>query len=574
MVAGSKLYVQPKKEKKMKNTRIALIACLFGLLAVACNKDEIDKIRTYSSNCFKVQIAPFADESDSKAYLNYTEALSRIIYESGDKILVNGHEYTLSYEDGEWLARGDEYTGEKFFAAYCDGTLGGWDSAAGPKYTFNINSHRTNSTHNKILLAGTSDNNYVLTLRPACAILRINTGGAGSSWTNVRVGFDGNKIPKQGTINPATQVITPTTYLTGVTQGGGGVVYGDFMAMRYSQQSDAEGNHAEDEDDYWYVAIPIAGDQVSTTLYLGWNNGSEDVQRKTQGEVTLRKGYVYTLGTERQSPFYANGSSKSYFRVSPSLQVRFSAGNLQYTRYEDPGSGEMTGKWRFAEHQYDMIQSGNAGIDYYYEGWIDLFGWGTSGWNSGGGAAYEPYMTSGSFKPGGSNDADLLGTYANADWGVYNGTNIYYGSNPSGLSSWRTLTNDEWNYLLTGRSNAASKYALATVGSSHGLVLLPESWTLPTGCSFTAGTGSGYSTNTYTLEQWDLMETAGAIFLPSAGKRLNKTVSETPGAGYYWSATHYDDNNAYAFKFTSSTAAANTSTLKMYGCAVRLVKNR
>lgn len=561
----------------MKNIRIALIACLFSLLAVACHKDEVDKIRTYSSNCFKVQIAPFADESDSKAYLNYnTETFSRIIYENGDKILVNGHEYTLSYEDGEWLARGEDYTGEKFYAAYCDGTLNGWDSSAAPKYNFNINTHLTSNTHNKIILSGTTDDNYVLTLRPSCAILRINTGGAGASWTNVRVGFDGNRIPKQGTINPATQVITPTTYLTGVTSGGGGVVYGDFMAMRYSRQSDAEGNHAEDEDDYWYVAIPIAGDhdQVTTTLYLGWNSGSGEVQRKTQGEVTLRKGYVYTLGTERQSPFYANGSSKSYFQVSPSLQVRFSAGNLQYTRYEDPGTGEMAGKWRFAEHQYDMMQDNNANIGNYYTGWIDLFGWGTSGWNSGGGAAYEPYAISGTFKPGGSNDADLLGTYANSDWGVYNSANIYYGSNPSGLTSWRTLTNDEWNYLLTGRSNAASKYGLATVGSAKGLVLLPESWTLPSGCSFTAGTGSGYSTNTYTLEQWDLMETAGAIFLPSAGKRLNKAVSETPGAGYYWSATHYDGNNAYAFKFTSSTAAANTSTLKMYGCAVRLVKNR
>ena len=95
----------------MKNIRIALIACLFSLVAVACHKDEVDKIRTYSSNCFKVQIAPFADESNSKAYLNYTETLSRIIYENGDKILVNGHEYTLSYEDGEWLARGEDYTG-------------------------------------------------------------------------------------------------------------------------------------------------------------------------------------------------------------------------------------------------------------------------------------------------------------------------------------------------------------------------------------------------------------------------------------------------------------------------------
>ena len=565
---------------KMKNIRVALLACMVSLFAMSCEKDaEENDSPAFSGNRFKVEIASFRDANNSKAYLNYTDALSRIIYESGDKVQINGRSFTLSYEDGEWYANADNgqpYTGNILYTAYCDGALSGWDSTAsgGPKYNFNINTYLTNNTHNKIILCGTSDGGSAITLQPACAILRLNTGGAGSTWTNVRVGFDGNKIPKQGSINTTNRKITPTTYLTGVSQGGGGVVYGDFLAMRYSQQSSAEGNHASDEADYWYVAIPIAEDQVSTTLYLGWNAGSGEVQHKTQGEVTLRKGYVYTIGTERQSPFYANGSSKSYFRVSPSLQVRFSAGNLQYSRYEDPSSGDMTGRWRFAEHQYDMIQDANENIDYYYEGWIDLFGWGTSGWNSGGGAAYEPYAKTGTFKPGGSNDADLLGTYANADWGVYNGTNIYYGSSVSGISTWRTLTNDEWNYLLTGRNNAASKYALATVGTAQGLILLPESWTLPTGCTFTSGTGSGYSTNTYTLEQWDLMETAGAIFLPAAGRRLNTTVSETPGAGYYWSATHNDANNAYAFKFTSSVAAANTSTLRMYGCAVRLVKNR
>ena len=561
----------------MKNIRIALIACLFSLVAVACHKDEVDKIRTYSSNCFKVQIAPFADESNSKAYLNYTEALSRIIYENGDKILVNGHEYTLSYEDGEWLARGEAYTGEKFYAAYCDGTLNGWDSAAGPKYNFNINTHLTSNTHNKIILSGTTDDNYVLTLRPSCAILRINTGGAGASWTNVRVGFDGNKIPKQGTINPATQVITPTTYLTGVTQGGGGVVYGDFMAMRYSRQSSAEGNHADNEDDYWYVAIPIAGDQVTTTLYLGWNTntGSSDVQHKTQGQVTLRKGYVYTLGTERQSPFNVNGIGNKRFKVSNSQYVRFSAGNLQCIRVEDPETYQRSNKWRFAEHQYDMIQGGNSAIgDGNTNSYIDLFGWGTSGDNTGrtSGIAYESYATSGKF---GFTDvtADLAGT--NADWGVANFRNIYCGSRVSTVN-WRTLTQAEWQYLL----NRAGKCGLATINDIyHGLVLLPdEGWTLPDGCSWNSDMSS-YSNNSYDFETWDKMEMAGAIFLPAAGYRSGTSVSDANTLGVYWSTSNTGASTtpgsvqAYPLTFTTSGANTTTATPRNRGCSVRLVMN-
>ena len=136
----------------MKNIRIALILCVACLMAVGCRKDEVNEIRTYSSDRFKVQIEPFKD-NDSKAYLNYTDGLSRIIYENGDKIQVNGREYTMSYEDGVWLATGSAYTGEKFYAAYCDGTLNTWDSAAGPKYNFNINTYIEGNTHNKIILA-------------------------------------------------------------------------------------------------------------------------------------------------------------------------------------------------------------------------------------------------------------------------------------------------------------------------------------------------------------------------------------------------------------------------------------
>lgn len=554
----------------MKKICIALLASLACLFVVSCERQE-DDATLYSANKFRVEAPQFIDENGQKVYLHYTDMASTLIYEEGDKVYINGHSFTL-VQDGGWCAVSDDgnpISGKRFLVAYADGTVSEFDSTSGT-YHYNLNAYLGSDQHNKIVLGGVAENNddYVITLKPACAILRINSRGAGGSWSNVKVGFDANKIPKNGTVNVSNRNINASEYMNGVERDGGGNITGDFLYMRYSNPS------VTGEGDYWYVAIPISGSSVTTTLYLEWNNGSETIQHKTQGEVTLQKGYVYTLGTERQSPFYANGSSKSYFQVSSSLQVRFSAGNLQYTRYEDPGTGEMSGKWRFSEHQYDMIQDNNSNIGNYYTGWIDLYCWGTSGWNSGGGATYEPYMTSGTFKPGGSNDADLLGDYANADWGVFNSANIYYGSSRSGLTSWRTLTNDEWDYLLTERPSAASKYALATVGTSQGLVLLPESWTLPAGCSFTAGTGSGYSTNSYTLEQWDLMETAGAIFLPSAGKRNGTTVSETPGSGYYWSATHATSMNCNAMKFTSSSVSASVATSRATGCAVRLVKNR
>lgn len=552
----------------MKNIRIALIVCVACLLAVGCRKDEVNQIRTYSSDCFKVRIEPFKD-GNSKAYLNYTDALSRIIYENGDKIQVNGHEYTLSYEDGEWLARGSAYSGEKFYAAYCDGTLNGWDSAGGPKYNFNINDYIESYEHNKIILAGTSDDNYVLTLKPACAILRVYTGNSGSSWTNVRVGFDANTIPATGTIVPATQIITPQTYLEGVSQSGGDVS-GDFLSMRWSKQSSALGNHASSESGYWYVAIPIPGNmnEVSTTLYLGWTNRSGDIEFKTSGQVTLRKGYVYTVGSERQSPFTSDGYSKCSYLVSPDREVLFSAGNLQFQRYRSGSS--YTFKWQFAPHQYSYIGSANSTMPNLE--WRDLMGYGTSCYNG-----KTPNIRTEEYDD--YYNGDLAGT--GYDWGVNNRNTpgIYYGTVLVTGQNWRTLTSAEWSYLIS----RPGKCGLGTVDGNKGLILLPDyadgggDWSLssalPSGSTltFNASTTS-WTANVYTSAEWDDMENAGAIFLPAAGYREGNAVPSAGNLGYYWSASinPSDDYQGMALQIDANNVGA-TGAERIYGCAVRLI---
>lgn len=112
------------------------------------------------------------------------------------------------------------------------------------------------------------------------------------------------------------------------------------------------------------------------------------------------------------------------FSVSATKKVNFSQGNLQYQA--------STKTWRFAENQYDMIGAANSNISSTYNGWIDLFGWGTSGYNN-----KYPYMTSTTNADYGDGNNDIAGT--NYDWGVYNA--ISNGGNAKGL--WRTLTTAE-----------------------------------------------------------------------------------------------------------------------------------
>ena len=254
-----------------------------------------------------------------------------------------------------------------------------------------------------------------------------------------------------------------------------------------------------------------------------------------------------------------NPPVRGKFSVSDSKQIYFSQGNLQYQA--------STGTWRFAEHQYDIIGSDNSNISSSYSGWIDLFGWGTSGWNSGANA-YQPYSTSTDYEdyyPGGSYSNNLTGSYANADWGVYNA--ISNDGNQAG--QWRTLTQSEWNYVISNRTDARYLRGTATVNGVHGLILLPDNWTLPTGVVFTYGE-DGWQ-NTYSASDWSKMEANGAVFLPAAGDRSGADVYGVGSGGNYWSSSAYGSYNAYCLYFGSGRVDTGGSS-RYYGLSVRLVR--
>ena len=205
------------------------------------------------------------------------------------------------------------------------------------------------------------------------------------------------------------------------------------------------------------------------------------------------------------------GSKGGKFTVASGVQVRFSQGNLQFNVSQgthQTADGSQPGTFRFAEHQYDTIGATNKNITVEnYTGWISLFGWGTSGYN---GCSPMTYLPSATYADG--TKTDIAGT--NYDWGVYNA--ISNGGNKPGL--WRTLTREEWVYLSTNRANAEQLYSKAVVAGLPGLIVLPDGWTLPSGLSFTPKSKK-YTDNTYTADQWQTLENAGAIFIPGEGDR-------------------------------------------------------
>lgn len=261
--------------------------------------------------------------------------------------------------------------------------------------------------------------------------------------------------------------------------------------------------------------------------------------------------------------YNGEGNLVGKFSVSENKQICFSKGNLQYQA--------STNTWRFAEHQYDIIGWVNKNISATYSGWIDLFGWGTSGYKQ-----LYPYETSDNNNDYGNIESSNLNLGTNDidktynDWGRYNA--ISNGGNVKKV--WRTLTFEEWIYLCEERPHAESLISVGVVNGVNGCLLLPDGWTLPTELSFIPQ-ADDYSENVYTQEQWTKMERVGAVFLPCAGERWgNYDIRNVNDFGAYWTSSSCgsDYHEAFYFRITPSSSINGVDChSRRAGLAVRLV---
>lgn len=294
----------------------------------------------------------------------------------------------------------------------------------------------------------------------------------------------------------------------------------------------------------FYIVVPAGawGNGFTATVYA--SDDSELAEFSTSNAITFSATSATVMPEKEVVVVYS-------FSVSDTKQVLFAPGNLQYT--------QSTTTWSFAENQYDYIGednlSGNALADK-----IDLFGWSGSDYNNFG------VSTSNTLN-------DYFGSFV--DWG-----SKQIGSDAS--NTWRTLTNDEWEYLLNTRTNASSLKGVAQVNGVNGLVFLPDNWRCPAGVTFKYGfhssDGAEYyaAYQTFTADQWSKLEDAGAVFLPAAGRRYSNWGVYDMQLGKYWSATEYVDpywgnNSAYYLLFSSNNAIMDTDG-RSDGFSVRLVK--
>ncbi len=220
-------------------------------------------------------------------------------------------------------------------------------------------------------------------------------------------------------------------------------------------------------------------------------------------------------------------------------KVYFSQGNLQAT-YNSTTSSYT---WGFAANQYDCIgnAAGNTTIDSQTDGAVvDLFGWSTE---------RTDYGISTSFSNEEGSD-DYSGEFV--DWGKAIGDG----------STWRTLSKDEWQYLINKDNNenirkGKYKSGVTVCSKKNCLVLAPDDFT-------------GEIATSYDAAAWESAKAVGLVCLPAAGQRQGSDLFYVGDACNYWSSTASNESTA-CYVLSSDSSILYFNDFRCYGFSVRLV---
>ena len=324
------------------------------------------------------------------------------------------------------------------------------------------------------------------------------------------------------------------------------------------------------------VFLPAAGRREGTATFNDVGTYGRYWSSKPDGTNTNYAYHVY-FGSGSMGSAYSGSRlygrsvrlvqdlvphTPSFTVSSTGDKVKFSKGNLQAV-FAAAGSSFT---WKFADRQWDYVGeaaantsiNGNGSVS--AAGTVDLFGWSTT--------------------------ATKYGIHNSTDNSDYSGDFVDWGSDSDLIAAlgfgWRTLTNDEWIYLLFTRTTRdGNRYCKATVNGVNGLVIFPDDYSHPSAVTVPASVNTsdaGYGTNSWSGTAWTAMEAAGCVFLPAAGRRIDTSVGYVGVGtddfhGNYWSNMPNGTNDALYWGFSSTSVLYDITNVRCNGRSVRLVKN-
>ena len=492
---------------------------------------------------------------------------------NGSKIVVNPNTGTVDFESGDkiYVGSGGKYVG---FLTHNGTNFSG--NITNPTENQHLQFYFLgNVTPQEPLSAGTTEECSVIISDQTEHLPVISCAASNENYVSGVTDYSAHLLNKCALVK--FNVTTPSNSPICIT-GMKNKVTVDFTQNTMTPSMDGDGVimlPAGDGENVekWAILLPQEaleeGEEGSAYSEDGVYNGT----RPAISTITDNGYYPQGIGLEVDNAVVSDipiGAINGLFSVSDTKQVYFSKGNLQYI-----GSASNP-YWKFAEHQWDYLGTTTGQNSESQDVDRDLFGWGTSGYYHEFSAfCYQPWSTStlaNDYIPSQLEEGYNYYLSGQGDWG-YNA--IRNGGNNEN-NSWRTLTADEWTYLLYTRNN--SSYVLAVVNGINGFILLPDNWdTSIYALNDYNGILPIFNSNIISANDWiTVFEVNGAAFLPAAGRRGGYSVSNVGYVCYYWSALY---RNPYGNKGPVALTISNNNIITIgiasayNGLSVRLVKD-
>lgn len=582
------------KHTTYRRMAYAMAAAIMGSLAIAGCEREDD-----------VQTLKMVAESHQGAGKTSVDG-NAVYWVDGDKVLINGTEYPVSYNGTDAATVEPVATADADLLAIYPSGISTEGSAAATSVTVNLPSsyiYETDGERQAVAFPMVAKNNVqdgFLSFKHICGAVQLtlkNTTGYPLVVRSITVSSNSSQLCGSRSLDVSdfdNFAVAPATTSTAAEKS---------VTLALPEEDVILANNGEKS--FQIPVYPIAsGDQLKFTVYSG--------EKRLEGVVVTalyiyeRDGITTTKAIGRaevaSTPTIAINSASSYVQTVDSkftvgsttpgsgTQVYFSQGILQYVT--------SSSSWRFAENQYTA--EGPAANTAASPAVRDLFYYGETS----PGSAYTQINGKVS---GEANDWARESTITNG------------GSEPM---KWRTLTYDEWENLLyretghtiAGKANAS--FAMVKINGINGILLFPDAFDPSTLSTLSVNwiadaintenhvidslngqkvtdQEPNAGTNTYklsasvspievSLTDWAVLEAAGCVFIVENGAiDANGNVAYQRTA-IYWLGTQRSDNNGHLI-FANNLGVAtkkgrpHKSGLydknKQNKCAVRMVRD-
>ena len=566
------------------------VALLSALVLSSCQKDHDTVSLKATINTYRPTGKDAKTYIDNNRYVNWSSD-----NDNCDKVNINGTDYTVRVTGtgNDRVAKIEGVTVPEnngdYFAYYPAGRVltnnaNGWPQVLLPQ----VQNYRTDASGNQIVEApmaawcSGTQSTPALNFTNLCALLKIelpsNFNISQNEVAYITVSSSNKPLWGKATISGTTEPELSGLSLADLSTNDKSVtldftnngLHGSDGNSSTSTSGAASGVRSRGP---FYIVLPPATNVSGLTVDIYVFNSTANNNRRTvhlysktgTTSISIVSNLMYDTGGDLPTtpqvvpdvPYPSLGSGE--FSVGQNKKVRFATGNLQYLA--------STGTWRFAPNQWTVI--GNAAGNNTPSAnrstqteWIDLFGYGTSGVN------YQPWITTSQSSSNSSSYAQGNINNTVDDWGV---NEISNGGNQP--NKWRTLTKGEWEYLCNSRSNHNHLHIQsAKVHNVQGNIFLPDDFPYS---QYESTFNWDWNLDNLQDDQWNELESLGALFIPRTGRRAGTSVSNVTKYGYYWTSS-WDNWNGFPWTLTIQDGEDYMSVRdynNTRGNAVRLVRD-